>query len=56
MRKEKAREGNGERTERREREEMVGQRLVYHLKKKRHTQEKDVQYESNREGGERERQ
>ena len=34
-----------------EREEMVGQRLVQHLKKKRHTQEKDVKYECKGGGG-----
>ena len=34
---------------RREREEMVGHRLVQHLKKKRHTWKKDVRYVSERE-------
>ena len=64
MRKEKVREGNGGmRTEKGGggwgEEEMVPQGLVQHLKKKSHTQEKDVKYESKRErgggGGERER-
>jgi len=59
VRKEKVREGNGgRRTEggwgggQRMRQEMVGQRLVQYLKKKRHTQQKDVKYDRE---GERER-
>ena len=58
MRKEKVREGSGGRNaggggSGGEREEMVGHRLVQHLKKKRHTWKKDVKYvsETDRERG-----